>query len=116
VNSLPPSSSYKPSSAGTLVDFDWKFTVASVVVNSSDALPSVSIKFGTAGTPTIYTPANCSSLPAAAACSLFTYNSTSKQWDLDWKPKNAAVGDYYVTVSSGKTGQTFGPFLVKFKN
>jgi len=48
----------------------------------------------------------------------FEYEDRDK-WDFDWRPKNAAVGTYYVIVRSGKTGQRFpetGPgFPVVFK-
>ena len=88
VKNLPPAAgvTFKPSSKGTLVDFEWKFTKNGVVVDSADSLPSVTIQ-SPSGVVTTYTPANC-----ASAGIKFVYNSTSKLWDFHWVPKNAAVG------------------------
>ena len=115
VKNLPPAAgvTFKPSSKGTLVDFEWKFTKSGSVVSSSDAQPSVTIQSPT-GVITTFTPANC-----AAAGIKFEYKADSKLWDFHWVPKNAAVGTYYVVVHSGKTGQRFpatGGFPVVFKN
>jgi hypothetical protein len=116
VKNLPPSVTYKPSSTGTLVDFEWKHKINGVVVNSSDSMPSVTIvgppgSWSASGTFT-YTPGGGCTL--ANACTKFVYSTSDNKWDVHWQPKNAAVGNYYVTVKSGKTVQTFGPFLVKF--
>ena len=45
VKVLPPATcgTFKPSSSGTLVDLEWKFTRNGVVVNSADALPVVTV-------------------------------------------------------------------------
>ena len=112
VKNLPPASgvTFKPSAKGTLVDLEWKFTTNGVVVASADSLPSVTVT-GPGGYNQTFTPANC-----APAGIKFEYKSEAKLWDFHWTPKNAAVGTYYVTVRSGKTGQGFGPFPVVFKN
>jgi hypothetical protein len=116
---LPPTGvTFKPSSTGTLVDVEWRFTINGIVVNSSaDSLPSVTIT-GPApydGAGKTYTP-GCT-VTTVIACDKFIYKTDgTNTWDFHWKPKSALVGDYLVTVSSGKTGQTFGPYLVKFRN
>ena len=106
VKNMPPAAgvTFKPSSTGTAVDLDWKFTKSGVVVNSADAQPVVTIS-GPGGFSKTFSPgAGCT---AANACTSFTYQTSANTWDLDWKPKNAAVGTYYVVVTSQKTGQRF---------
>jgi hypothetical protein len=115
VKNLPPPSgtTFKPSKYGTLVDFKWQFTKNGAVVASSDAQPSVTIT-GPGGYNQTFTPANCGAFGFR-----FTYNSSYKKWEFDWKPKNAAVGTYSVVVRSGKTGQNFpstGGFPVVFRS
>ena len=58
VKNLPPAAgvTFKPSSKGTLVDFEWKFTKNGSVVSSSDAQPSVTIQ-SPSGVITTFTPA-----------------------------------------------------------
>jgi hypothetical protein len=126
VKNLPPPSgtTFKASmSSGTLVDFEWKFTLNGVVAGSENAQPSVQITYpnGTVKTyfPYCTVPAGA---PSDVACDKFVYNSkgSANLWDFHWKPRNAAPGTYYVIVFSGRTGQRFpatGPgFEVKFKN
>jgi hypothetical protein len=105
LNNLPPAAgvTFKPSSYGTLVDFQWSFTSNNVVVNSLDSLPSVTI-VSPSGASSTFTKTSCS---AAQACALFEYISSGNRWHVHWQPKNAAVGTYYVVVSSAKTGQRF---------
>jgi VCBS repeat-containing protein len=116
VKNLPPADgvTFRPSSRGTYVDFEWKFTSNGIAVNSSDSLPSVTIQLGASGAPVTYTPSTC-----AAPCAGFAYEAEYKIWDVDWVPKNATPGTYYVIVRSGKSGQRFpetGPgFPVVFK-
>ena len=115
VKNLPPptGTTFKPSKYGTLVEFKWQFTKNGAVVASSDAQPSVTIT-GPGGYNQTFTPANCGAFGFA-----FTYNSSYKKWEFDWKPKNAAVGTYSVVVRSGKTGQNFpstGGFPVVFRS
>jgi hypothetical protein len=96
------------------VDFEWKFTVNNVVVNSLDSQPSITIQYGLSGTPKTYTPSS-----RRDDCTAFEYSTRDNRWDFDWKPKSPAPGTYYVIVRSGKTGQRFpetGPgFPVVFK-
>jgi hypothetical protein len=101
VKNLPPAPgvTFKPSYRGTLVDLEWRFKKGGVVVNSYDARPSITIT-GPGGYSRTF-------VQVGGDCSLFEYNSWSKTWDFDWKPRNAAVGTYYVIVRSGKTGQRF---------
>ena len=103
IKNLPPAAgvTFRPSSKGTLVDFEWKFTKNGVVVRSDDSLPSVEI-WSPSGAMTTFTPANC-----VAAGIRFVYKSDAKLWDFHWVPKNAEVGTYYVVVKSEKTGQRF---------
>ena len=114
VKNLPPAAgvTFKPSSSGTLVDLDWRFTQNGVVVNSADALPKITITGPGGYSVTLSPGAGCSS---ATACTEFSFKTTDNSWDTQWKPKNAAVGTYQVSVISQKTGQTFGPFAVVFK-
>ncbi|MGD9902030.1 MAG: Ig-like domain-containing protein [Vicinamibacterales bacterium] len=114
VKNLPPAPgvTFKPSKYGTLVQFLWQFTKNGTVVASSDAQPSVTIT-GPGGYNQTFTPANCGAFGFT-----FTYNAYYKKWEFNWKPKNAAVGTYYVVVRTGKTGQNFpasGGFPVVFK-
>ena len=103
VKNLPPAAgvTFKPSSKGTMVDFEWKFTKNGSVVASSDARPRVTIQFPN-GTVQTFTPENC-----APAGIKFEYKSDSKLWDFHWTPKNNPTGTYYVIVYSDKTGQCF---------
>ena len=116
IKNLPPAPgvTFKPSSKGAVVDFEWKFTSGGVVVNSLDAQPSVTIQFGLTGTPRTYTPSSWRD-----DCTDFEYRTSEKKWDFDWRPKSTTPGTYYVIVRSGKTGQRFpetGPgFPVVFK-
>ncbi len=106
VKNLPPAAgvTFKPSSTGTPVDLDWKFATNGTVINSAESLPTVTVT-GPGGFSKTFSPgAGCA---AANGCASFTYKATEKTWDLDWKPKNAAVGTYYVVVTSQKTGQRF---------
>ena len=114
VKNLPPAAgvTFKPSSSGTLVDLEWKFTTNGAVVNSADARPIV----------TITGPGGYSKTLSGGGgndCSNFEYKTRDNKWDVHWQPKNAAVGTYYVVVTSQKTGQRFpetGPgFPVVFK-
>jgi hypothetical protein len=117
VHNLPPpwGTKFYSSRHGTPVDFEWKFTLNEVVVNSSDAQPTVTIQ-DPMGVIRTYSP-SCASSPRD--CERFIYKSYSKLWDFHWKPKHALTGTYYVIVWSGKTGQRFpehGPgFPVVFK-
>jgi len=56
---------------------------------------------------------------ATNACASFSYKTSDNKWDVHWQPKSAAVGTYYVVVTSQKTGQRFpetGPgYPVVFK-
>ena len=101
VKNLPPAAgvTFKPSPKGTLVDFEWKFTMGGAIANSADAQPSVTI-VSPSGSSRTFTPTACDTFS-------FVYRSSDKKWDFDWEPKNAAVGTYYVIVRSGKTGQRF---------
>ena len=115
VKNLPPAAGvkFKPSIFGTLVEFKWQFSKLGSVVASSDAQPSVTIT-GPNGYNLTFTPANCGPFGFT-----FEYNSSAKKWEFNWKPKNAALGTYYVVVRSGKTGQSFpatGGFPVVFSN
>ena len=60
VKNLPPAAgvTFKPSSRGTLVDFEWKFTMGGAIVNSADAQPSVTI-VSPSGSSRTYTPTAC---------------------------------------------------------
>ena len=114
VKNLPPAAgvTFKPSSTGTLVDLEWKFTTNGTVVNSADARPIVTITGPGGYSKTL-------SGGGANDCSNFEYKTKDNKWDVHWQPKNAAVGTYYVVVTSQKTGQRFpdsGPgFPVVFK-
>jgi VCBS repeat-containing protein len=101
VKNLPPAYgvTFKPSPKGTLVDFEWKFTTAGVVVNSANAQPSVTI-VSPNGSSRTYTPNACDGFE-------FVYKASENKWDFHFEPKNAAVGTYYVIVRSGKTNQRF---------
>ncbi len=115
VKNLPPpaGTTFKPSKYGTLVEFKWQFTRNGALVASADAQPSVTIT-GPGGYNQTFTPANCGAFGFS-----FTYNSSYKKWEFDWKPKNAAVGTYSVVVRSGKTGQNFpvsGGYPVVFRS
>jgi len=115
VKNLPPAAgvTFKPSSKGTMVDFEWKFTSNGSPVASSDARPRVTIQFPN-GTIQTFTPENCAPVGIK-----FEYKSDGKLWDFHWKPKNNPTGTYYVVVYSDKTGQRFpasGGFPVVFKN
>jgi VCBS repeat-containing protein len=101
VKNLPPAAgvTFKSSSRGTLVDFEWKFTKGGVVVNSADAQPAVTI-VSPSGSSRTYTPTACDDFQ-------FVYRSLENKWDFDWNPKSPAPGTYYVIVKSGKTGQRF---------
>ena len=114
VKNLPPAAgvTFKPSSTGTLVDLEWKFTTNGAVVNSADARPIV----------TITGPGGYSKTLSGGGgndCSNFEYKTKDNKWDVHWQPRNAAVGTYYVVVTSQKTGQRFpetGPgYPVVFK-
>ncbi|MCU0250441.1 MAG: hypothetical protein MUE61_09545 [Vicinamibacterales bacterium] len=114
VKNLPPAAgvTFKPSSTGTLVDLEWKFTTNGAVVNSADARPTV----------TITGPGGYSKILSGGGgndCSNFEYKTKDNKWDVHWQPRNAAVGTYYVVVTSQKTGQRFpetGPgYPVVFK-
>ena len=104
VKNLPPpaGTTFKINASGTMVDFEWRFKMGGVVVNSRDALPSVTVvgPAGASSTTTTYTPTACGGFA-------FEYNATTNTWDFDWNPKKAKAGTYYVTVTSGKTGQQF---------
>ena len=114
VKNLPPAAgvTFKPSSSGTLVDLEWKFTTNGAVVNSADAQPIVTITGPGGYWKTL-------SGGGGNDCSNFEYKTRDNKWDVHWQPKNAAVGTYYVVVTSQKTGQRFpetGPgFPVVFK-
>jgi hypothetical protein len=117
VKVLPPAicGTFKPSSTGTLVDLEWKFTVNGTIINSADALPVVTVTGPGGYSKTYSAGAGC---VAADGCDSFTYKTTENKWDVHWKPKNAAVGTYYVVVTSQKTGQRFpetGGYPVVFK-
>jgi len=106
VKNLPPAAgvTFKPSSTGTLVDLEWKFTRSGAVVNSADSLPAVTVTGPGGYSKTFTAGAGCA---AANACAKFAYSTTENKWDVHWQPKNAAVGTYYVVVTSQKTGQRF---------
>src|SRR5262249_34838911 len=101
VRNLPPPAgvTFKVSSSGTLVDFEWSLTIGGVIVNSSDVQPSV----------TIVSPSGASSTftPSDSAGFEFDYAKGQNKWNFHWVPKSNAVGTYYVIVRSGKTGQRF---------
>ena len=114
VKNLPPAAgvTFKPSYTGTFEALEWKFTRNGVVVNSADALPVV----------TVTGPGGYSKTLSAGGgndCSNFEYKTRDNKWDVHWQPRNAAVGTYYVVVTSQKTGQRFpetGPgFPIVFK-
>jgi hypothetical protein len=113
VNNLPPPSNknYNPGSA---VPLAWQWTLNGVVIDTPDAdsKPSISIVRPGGGT--------LSFTPADPGSSSFQYNSVSKTHQFNWQTKEAngsalPSGTYQVTVKSGKTGQSFGPFAVKLK-
>ena len=87
-----------------------------VVVNSADALPVVTVTGPGGYSKTYSAGAGC---VATNACGSFSYKTSENKWDVHWQPKNAAVGTYYVVVTSQKTGQRFpetGPgYPVVFK-
>ncbi len=107
---LPPATgvTFKAGPYASAISLEWKFTINGVVVNSLDALPSITIQ-GPAGsayaTAKTYTP-GCTSA-TVSGCDSFRWEATDKAWDLHWKPSSAIAGKYYVIVRSGKTGQRF---------
>jgi hypothetical protein len=113
VNNLPPSGS-KTFNRGSSVPLAWQWTVNGVVVDTPDAdsMPSIQIVRPGGGTLAFS--------PSDPGSSSFQYNAVSKTHQFNWQSKEAngtalPAGTYQVTVKSGKTGQSFGPFGVTLK-
>jgi hypothetical protein len=113
VNNLPPPSG-KSYNRGSAVPLAWQWTLNGVVVDTPDAdsKPSIQIVRPSGGTLTFG--------PGDPGSSSFQYNTVTKTHQFNWQTKEAngtalPAGTYQVTVKSGKTGQSFGPFPVTLK-
>src|SRR5206468_5493558 len=114
VQNLPPpaNKTFKP---GSSVPLAWQWKVGGVVVDTPDvdSKPSIEIVRPGGGTLTFS--------PADPGSSSFQYSATTKTHQFNWQTKEASGlalpgGTYQVSVKSGKTGQTYGPFAVVLKN
>jgi hypothetical protein len=100
----PPGKTFNPGSA---VPLKWQFTVGGVAVNSSAALPIVTIT-GPNGsqTSTPADPGTSSYQPPTAA--------NGWTWQFNWQSP-ATTGSYSVIISSGLTGDSFNGGVIKLK-
>ena len=100
VKNLPPASGTS-FSRGKEVDFEWKFTIDNIVVDSRDSQPTVTILSPSGAVVGVFTPTS------PGGCK-FEYKLSSNTHDFHWVPsKSLAAGTYRVFVTSGKTGQRF---------
>jgi len=100
----PPGKTFNPGSA---VPLKWQFTVGGVAVNSSAALPVVTIT-GPNG--------NQTSTPADPGSSSFQPPTAANgwTWQFNWQSPGTA-GSYSVTIGSGLTGDSFSAGVIKLK-
>ena len=100
----PPGKTFNPGSA---VPLKWQFTVGGTVVDSSTALPIITIT-GPNGTQTSTPndPGSSSFQPPTAA--------NGWTWQFNWQSATTA-GSYSVTIASGRTGDSFSGGVIKLR-
>jgi hypothetical protein len=100
----PPGKTFNPGSA---VPLKWQFTVGGIVVDSSTALPIITI-IGPNGTQTSTPndPGSSSFQPPTAA--------NGWTWQFNWQSASTA-GSYSVTIASGRTGDSFSGGVIKLR-
>lgn len=88
--------------AGSSIPLKWQYTnAAGTVVNSSAAAPSVTITLN--GSPIVVGDPGKSGLQ---------YDSLTNTWQWNWQTKGLGAGTYQISIVSGQTGQTDGPFAI----
>jgi hypothetical protein len=97
VKNLPPPSGTR-FTIGSSVPLSWQWTLGGQPLNTADAQPLITV-VGPTGT-TVFTPET----PGA---STFQYSTTTFTWQFNWQTKGLVAGQYSVTITSRKTGQTF---------
>jgi hypothetical protein len=106
VQNLPPPGG-KTFNPGSAVPLKWQFTLGGVAIDSSAALPRVTM-IGPNGSQS-FTPAdpgNSSFQPPTAA--------NGWTWQFNWQSVSV-TGSYSVTISSGLTGDSFNGGVIKLR-
>lgn len=91
---------------GSSIPLKWQYTdFAGTVVNSSAANPSIQIVNSLGASITLNDPGN----------SGLRYDSASNMWHFNWQTKGLQPGIYNISITSGQSGQTNGPFSIQLK-
>ncbi len=106
VQNLPPPGG-KTFNPGSAVPLKWQFTLGGVAIDSSAALPRVTM-VGPNGSQSFTPgdPGNSSFQPPTAA--------NGWTWQFNWQSVSV-TGSYSVTISSGLTGDSFNAGVIKLK-
>lgn len=102
----PTQRSYR---AGSVIPLMWQYTDASgVATNSAAAAPAVQIS---GSTSCVTTDGDAITVLAAGASGL-QYDVTTNTWQFNWQTHGLAAGCYSISIVSGQSGQTNGPFPI----
>jgi hypothetical protein len=97
VKNLPPPSGTR-FTIGSSIPLSWRWTLGGQVIDTADSRPSITI-VGPSGSVTF--------TPESPGASTFQYSTTTFTWQFNWQTTKLLAGNYSVTLTCRKTGQTF---------